>query len=137
MDRRCRGRATPVRRGAPAARSRAVPEPVPRNSPQFERAPAFARIPPGRAPAPVLAKAWRKNTPAIVHLVQACVIEPLDSACAKEIGLLLAGSGTSDIIDAMVVLGAVARRDTIVTTDPEDMERLLTAAGAKLPLILV
>lgn len=99
----------------------------------------LGREPPRRItlPAPVLAQAWRKNTAPIAHLVQACTIEPLDLPCAKAIGQLLARSGTSDIVDAMVVLGAVQRSDAIVTSDPGDIERLLAAAGAKLPLILV
>jgi hypothetical protein len=99
----------------------------------------LGRKPPRRVtlPAPVLAQAWRRNTASIAHLVQACTIEPLDFSRAKAVGLLLAKSGTSDIVDAMVVLGAVARRDAIVTSDPADIERLLDVAGARLPLIPV
>ena len=40
-------------------------------------------------------------------------------------------------MDASVVLGAVDRNDTIVTSDPDDIERLLEVLGTELPVIHV
>jgi hypothetical protein len=54
---------------------------------------------------------------------------PLDPVCARQCGLLLARTGTSDIADAAVSL--LARDgDTVLTSDPQDIERLLNATGA-------
>jgi hypothetical protein len=90
-------------------------------------------------PAPVLAQAWRGRNPLIDRLLPACMVEPLSEEDARSIGRLLAASGTSDVIDAMVVVGASTRDDAIVTSDPEDLARLLAAVRAphKLPIICV
>jgi hypothetical protein len=53
---------------------------------------------------------------------------PLDPACARRCGRLLARTGTSDIADAAVSL--LARDgDLVLTSDPEDIGRLLNANG--------
>jgi len=88
-------------------------------------------------PIPVLAQAWRSRAVMVARIVKACTIEPLTEDRAREIGILLGKSGTSDVVDASVVLGAIERGDGIVTSDPEDIERLLDAVGAKLPVIRV
>jgi hypothetical protein len=49
----------------------------------------------------------------------------------------LAQSRTADVVDAAVVLGAAARGDRIVTSDPEDVERLVAASGVRLSLLIV
>ena len=49
---------------------------------------------------------------------------PLAGADATAVGLLLAASRTSDIVDAHVVLCARRARQPIATTDPRDLERL-------------
>ena len=86
-------------------------------------------------PAAVLAQVWRGNSPRIALLLQACEIEVLDERAAKKVGALLAKSRTSDVVDAAVVLGAADRGDRIVTSDPEDIERLIAATGIKLSLL--
>src|SRR5262249_11720445 len=43
---------------------------------------------------------------------------------AREAGQLCGIRGTADVIDASVVLAARARGHRIVTSDPEDLERL-------------
>ncbi len=54
---------------------------------------------------------------------------PLDSACARRCGILLARTGTNDIADAAVSL--LARDgDIVLTSDPKDIQRLLDATGA-------
>ncbi len=53
---------------------------------------------------------------------------PLDEEQARRCGLLLARAGTEDIADAAVAM--LARDgDTILSSDPQDIERLLAAAG--------
>lgn len=86
-------------------------------------------------PAAVLAQGWRGNSPRIALLLQACEIEVLDERAAKKVGALLAKSRTSNVVDAAVVLGAADRGDRIVTSDPEDIERLIAATGIKLSLL--
>ncbi len=88
-------------------------------------------------PIAVLAQVWRSDAVMIARAVKACAVEPLSTGRAKEIGGLLGKTRTSDIVDASVVLSAVARRDAIVTADPDDIGRLLDALGEKLPIIVV
>jgi hypothetical protein len=49
---------------------------------------------------------------------------PLDGPDATRVGVLLAESRTSDIVDAHVVVCARRCRQPIVTTDPQDLRRL-------------
>jgi hypothetical protein len=55
---------------------------------------------------------------------------PLDAPQARREGLLLARTGTSDVVDAAVVTLA-ENGDTIVTSDPRDIERLLDGVGTR------
>jgi hypothetical protein len=84
-------------------------------------------------PVPVFAQAWRGHNPLIDRLLPACVFEPMTEDMARSIGRLLATAGTSDIVDAMVVLGAAKRDDAIITSDPEDMTTLVMALGSRRP----
>lgn len=88
-------------------------------------------------PAPVFAQAWRGSNPMIDRLLPACVIEPMSEAIARSIGRLLAEAGTGDVIDAMVVLGASDRDDAVLTSDPDDLIRLVEALHRQrtLPII--
>ncbi|MGO9319977.1 MAG: hypothetical protein ACLQBY_04115 [Solirubrobacteraceae bacterium] len=51
---------------------------------------------------------------------------PLDTLAARRCGLLLARSGTSDIADAAIAL-LVQSGDTVLTSDPRDIQLLLDA----------
>jgi hypothetical protein len=55
---------------------------------------------------------------------------PLDARAARRCGLLLALSGTSDIADADLALLA-QNGDTVVTSDPDDIKRLLDVTGTE------
>jgi hypothetical protein len=48
----------------------------------------------------------------------------LDEHLSRSCGELCAATRTSDVIDASVVVLARERRDSIVTSDPENMQRL-------------
>jgi hypothetical protein len=78
-------------------------------------------------PAPVFAQAWRGRNPMIDRLRPACVLESFTESVARSVGRLLAEAGGSDVVDAMVVIGASERDDAILTSDPEDLTRLLEA----------
>ncbi|MEZ4299565.1 MAG: PIN domain-containing protein [Polyangiaceae bacterium] len=76
-------------------------------------------------PSPVLAQVWRGGREArLAMLVNGCRIESLDSVLARQTGLLCGRSGTSDVVDAFVVISAGRRRDDVLTSDPRDIERL-------------
>src|SRR5439155_17788414 len=47
-------------------------------------------------------------------------IVPLDGELARSCGELCGATGTSDVIDASVVILAREHRDSIVTSDPDD-----------------
>jgi hypothetical protein len=86
-------------------------------------------------PADVISQVWRGNSAMVARILNACDIEVLDEGRAKRVGALLAKSRTSDVVDAAVVLGAADRGDRIVTSDPEDIERLVAACGIKLSVL--
>lgn len=75
-------------------------------------------------PAVVLAQTWRGDSPALARLLPACVVELVDEPAAKRIAAFLGRTRQSDVVDAAVVVGALARGDTILTSDPEDIRRL-------------
>ena len=58
-----------------------------------------------------------------------CHVEGLDLSGAKEVGRLLAASGTKDVIDGEVVLGAIRRGDEVWGSDLDDIRRIAAAAG--------
>jgi hypothetical protein len=51
-------------------------------------------------------------------------LAPLDGPDATSVGLLLAASRTADIVDAHVVVCARRRAQPIVTSDPDDLQKL-------------
>jgi hypothetical protein len=88
-------------------------------------------------PAVVLAQAWRGNSPVIARLLPACVVEAMDEPAAKRIGVLLGRTRQGGVVDAAVVVGALARGDAIVTSDPEDIRRLLGTARGRVRIVTV
>jgi predicted nucleic acid-binding protein len=88
-------------------------------------------------PAGVVAQVWR-GTPrqhAVLRLVRAQTVrvEPLTEEVAVQLGLLLAKSGGSDVVDAHVALLARLLRATVITSDPDD----LTALDPGIDLVVV
>ena len=51
-------------------------------------------------------------------------VVPLDRVDATNVGRLLAASGTSDVVDAHVVICARRARQRTVTSDPDDLRAL-------------
>lgn len=79
-------------------------------------------------PACVLAQAWRGGPQAqLSRLLRGCRIEDFDERRARAAGLACARSGIHDVVDASVVAGALARRDLVVTSDPDDLEAIADA----------
>lgn len=76
-------------------------------------------------PAVVLAQAWRGGShPRMSRLLQGCVIVPDDEVVARAAGALCAAAGTSDVVDAIVVVTARSVDADLVTSDPGDVLRL-------------
>jgi predicted nucleic acid-binding protein len=86
----------------------------------------------------VLGQVWRGGRQArLSRLLHGCRIEPLTEADARSAGEALGASGEYDLIDAVVVVTALARGDLIVTGDPEDLRHIASAIGRKLELHIV
>jgi hypothetical protein len=85
-----------------------------------------------RVPAGVVGQAWRDGrvqvTLARFLRSEEVEIIPLDEQLARSCGELCGATNSPDIIDASVVILARKRRDTIVTSDPNDLRRLDPAA---------
>lgn len=82
-------------------------------------------------PAVVVAEVWRggATNARLSSFLGTCSVEPDTFDLARQAGELLARSGTDDPVDALVVVSAVSRGDTILTSDLEDIMRLVDAGG--------
>ena len=80
-------------------------------------------------PAGVVAQVWRGSArqARVAQLLRArnATIEPLDEDTARVVGVLCAHTGTSDVIDASVALAAQIHDAVVVTSDPDDLRRLV------------
>ena len=87
-------------------------------------------------PAGVLAQGWRGGPQAeLSRLLKGCRIEQLDESRARAAGTACAKARTHDIVDAAVVVGAAARLDVAVTSDPDDLSEIADSLGLELSLI--
>jgi predicted nucleic acid-binding protein len=79
-------------------------------------------------PAPALAQAVRNlaRQARVARLVRQpnTVVQALDRPDAVAVGRLLAASGTSDVVDAHVVVCARRVGQVVITSDPDDLRRL-------------
>jgi len=83
-----------------------------------------------RSNAMVVAQVWRDRRGRqanLARVLRAVDVRAVNHSDGREAGILLAEAGTTDPIDATVVLLA-APGDRILTSDPEDLTRLATAA---------
>jgi hypothetical protein len=83
---------------------------------------------PLRIPAGVLGQVWRgaaRQAPIRALLKGPTTLVPaLDQVLAEAAGVLCGRAGTSDVIDASVVLVARRERAVVVTSDVDDLRRL-------------
>lgn len=79
-------------------------------------------------PASALAQAIRRpaRQARLARLVRqpSTDVAPLDRTDATRVGVLLASSGTTDVVDAHVVICARRTGQTVVTGDADDLQRL-------------
>lgn len=86
-----------------------------------------------RTTAIVLGQVWRDpqgRQARLARLLRAVDVRPVDEQMGRRAGVLLARAGTSDPIDATVVLAA-ENGDRILTSDPSDIRRLVAASGTR------
>jgi predicted nucleic acid-binding protein len=89
-------------------------------------------------PTVVLGQAWRGGPQArLSRFVRGCRIEPFTEQQARAAGEALAASDGRDLVDAAVVVTALAREDLIVTSDPDDLRRIASAIGRTVALHVV
>ncbi|MGH8907880.1 MAG: twitching motility protein PilT [Egibacteraceae bacterium] len=90
-----------------------------------------------RSNAVVVAQVWRDSKGRQVNLarlLQGVDVRSVDEQMGREAGVLLGRTGTGDPIDATLVL--VARPgDRILTSDPDDIRRLVAAAGKSVAVV--
>jgi hypothetical protein len=86
------------------------------------------------APAPVVAQAWRggPRQALLARLLVGCDVEPLDHGQARLVGALVSRAGTTDVVDACVVEGALRRHDVVVTSDLDDLQVLAAAVHRRI-----
>lgn len=86
-------------------------------------------------PAPVLVEGWRGNVQT-ARLLQGCQVEDLDETTARTAGLLLGGCSTTvEATDAVVVEGALRRRQPVVTSNRQHLEALADGGGKQIAII--
>ncbi|MDQ3092248.1 MAG: PIN domain-containing protein [Actinomycetota bacterium] len=82
-------------------------------------------------PTAVLTEVWRGGSRqhCLQRLLADCVIAPLDEPLARAAGELLGRTGTDDPVDAIVAQSAARHGDVVLTSDPDDLQRLADDLG--------
>ncbi len=89
-------------------------------------------------PAPVVAQVSGSSQQAqLRRFLTGCAVAPLDESEAHEAGRLLGKTRTTDIVDAVVVTTAIHKKAMILTSDPDDIKRLVEASGREITVIAV
>ena len=88
--------------------------------------------------APVLTQVWRDGArqARLARFLTTVDVHTVDETASRRAGELLARAGTSDAVDALVV-AAARPGDTVVTSDPHDIGRLVEARGGDLRVVVV
>ena len=87
-------------------------------------------------PAPVVAQVSRSPKQAqLRRFLRGCMVVPLVESDAHAAGRLLAATKTADVVDAAVVTVALQNHAIILTSDPDDIERLVRASGRQATVV--
>ncbi len=84
-----------------------------------------------RSNAVVVAQVWRSDggrQATLARLLRGVDVQAVDEQQGRQAGILIGKAGTSDPIDATLVLAAQPG-DRIITSDPDDIGRLVATAG--------
>ncbi len=87
--------------------------------------------------APVVGEVWRHGArqARLARTLAVIRVDPVDLDAAQDAGELLARSGTSDIVDALLAL-QVADGDRVFTSDPRDIAALLDARTVSATMVV-
>ena len=90
-------------------------------------------------PTIVLGQVWRgvPRESALARALKVCLPHVLDVTTAKLGGQLCGVAGTSDLADAVVAVLALRYNAPIFTSDPDDLRRLVDAAGRRVEVFVV
>lgn len=89
-------------------------------------------------PAPVVAQVSRSPQQAqLRRFLAGCTVVPLDETAAHQAGRLLGKTRTSDVVDAVVVTIAHQNKAAILTSDPDDIDRLARASGGEVAVVAI
>lgn len=87
-------------------------------------------------PVVVLAQAWRGGPQhPLSRLLRGCVVLADTEQLGRAAGSACARAGTSDVVDALVVVTALALDAPIVSSDPADLNALATAIGRSIRIL--
>jgi len=85
----------------------------------------------------VVAEVWRDESgrqAKLARLLKAVDVRAVDERLGREAGVLLGKSGVRDAVDATVV-AVSATGDSVLTSDPVDIGRLVTASGRAIRVV--
>jgi predicted nucleic acid-binding protein len=88
--------------------------------------------------APVVAQAWRGSAKQarLARLLAMLDVRGVHLADARAAGELLAATGTSDVVDALLALLAVPG-DQLLATDPDDFRVLIGGRGIPMTVVRI
>ena len=67
--------------------------------------------------------------------LRGCDLVPFTADDHVPVGQLLAISGTADVVDAFVALLAAQQQAAVISSDPDDIGRLLSCLGVRRPVL--
>jgi hypothetical protein len=88
--------------------------------------------------APVIGQIWRdgRRQALIARLIAATHVDAPGEQAARRAGELLAKAKMRDVVDALLV-GRIGDGDTVLTSDPDDIETLVAAVGVRATVVTV
>lgn len=91
-----------------------------------------------RVPAVVVGQAWRdaRRQVRLGRFLAGCHVDQVGLEISKAAGILCGRAGTSDVVDATVVVMAAATGAVIWTSDPEDIKALADESSARPTLVI-
>lgn len=77
-------------------------------------------------PTAVVVEVWRggARSARVAALLESCVVEPLSEDLARRAGEALGSVKGASVVDAVVMCSAAQRRDRVLTSDFDDLDRL-------------
>ena len=86
----------------------------------------------------VVGQAWRdsRRQVRLGKFLVSCHVDPVGLEAAKAAGILCGRAGTSDVVDATVVVMAAATGAVIWTSDPDDIKALADESGVTPALVI-